>query len=46
VERFHKTLRTELLASLPPFPSLEVAQKVVDDWVQDDNRRRPIRRSA
>ena len=27
VERFHKTLRTELLATVPPFPSLEVAQK-------------------
>jgi transposase InsO family protein len=41
VERFHKTLRTELLASLPPFPSLEVAQKVIDDWVQDYNHQRP-----
>jgi transposase InsO family protein len=41
VERFHKTLRGELLASLPPFPSLEVAQKVIDDWVQDYNCRRP-----
>jgi transposase InsO family protein len=41
VERFHKTLRTELLATLPPFPSLEVAQKVIDDWVDDYNTRRP-----
>jgi transposase InsO family protein len=41
VERFHKTLRTELLATLPPFPSLEVAQKVIDDWVDDYNSRRP-----
>lgn len=41
VERFHKTLRTELLATLPPFPSLEVAQKVIDDWVADYNGRRP-----
>jgi transposase InsO family protein len=41
VERFHKTLRTELLATLPPFPSLEVAQKVIDDWVTDYNLRRP-----
>jgi transposase InsO family protein len=41
VERFHKTLRTELLATLPPFPSLEVAQKVIDDWVDDYNCRRP-----
>ena len=41
VERFHKTLRSELLATLPPFPSLEVAQKVIDDWVTDYNCRRP-----
>jgi hypothetical protein len=41
VERFHKTLRGELLASLPPFPSLEVAQKVIDDWVADYNCQRP-----
>jgi transposase InsO family protein len=41
VERFHKTLRTELLATLAPFPSLEVAQKVIDDWVQDYNSHRP-----
>jgi transposase InsO family protein len=41
VERFHKTLRSELLATLAPFPSLEVAQKVIDDWVQDYNCRRP-----
>jgi transposase InsO family protein len=41
VERFHKTLRAELLATLPPLPSLEVAQKVIDDWVEDYNYRRP-----
>jgi transposase InsO family protein len=41
VERFHKTLRTELLATLPPFPSLQVAQRVIDDWVCDYNTRRP-----
>jgi transposase InsO family protein len=41
IERFHKTLREELLATLPPFPSLEVAQKVIDDWVEDYNTRRP-----
>jgi hypothetical protein len=41
IERFHKTLREELLASLPPFPSLEVAQQVIDDWVCDYNTRRP-----
>ena len=37
VERFHQTLRKELLASLPPLPSLEVAQQVLDAWVQDYN---------
>ena len=41
IERFHKTLREELLATLPPFPSLEVAQKVIDGWVCDYNTRRP-----
>jgi transposase InsO family protein len=41
VERFHKTLRTELLATLPPLPSLGVAQKVIDEWVEDYNCRRP-----
>jgi transposase InsO family protein len=41
VERFHKTLRGELLATLPPFASLEVAQKVIDDWVTDYNCCRP-----
>jgi len=41
VERFHKTLRAELLATLPPFPSLEVAQKVIDDWIIDYNCSRP-----
>jgi hypothetical protein len=41
VERFHKTLRSELLATLAPFPSLVAAQKVIDDWVTDYNCRRP-----
>ena len=41
VERFHQTLRTELLATLPPLPTLEVAQQVLDAWVEDDNQRRP-----
>jgi transposase InsO family protein len=41
IERFHQTLQTELLATLPPFPSLEVAQQVIDDWVCDYNTRRP-----
>jgi len=41
VERFHKTLRKELLATLPPLPSAEVAQQVLDAWVEDYNQRRP-----
>jgi Integrase core domain len=41
VERFHQTLRKELLATLPPLPSLEVAQQVLDAWVVDYNQRRP-----
>jgi hypothetical protein len=41
VERFHQTLRKELLASLPPLPSVEVAQQVLDAWVEDYNQRRP-----
>jgi transposase InsO family protein len=41
VERFHQTLRTELLATLPPLPSAEVAQQVLDAWVEDYNQRRP-----
>ena len=35
VERFHKTLRKELLATLPPLPSAEVAQQILDAWVDD-----------
>jgi hypothetical protein len=41
VERFHQTLRKELLATLPPLPSLEVAQQVLDAWVEDYHQRRP-----
>jgi Integrase core domain len=41
IERFHQTLRKELLATLPPLPTLEVAQEVLDAWVEDYNQRRP-----
>jgi transposase InsO family protein len=41
VERFHQTLRKELLATLPPLPNAEVAQQVLDAWVEDYNQRRP-----
>jgi hypothetical protein len=41
VERFHKTLQAELLDVDGPFPSLAVAQEVLDAWVDDYNHRRP-----
>jgi transposase InsO family protein len=41
VERFHKTLRAELLGLDGPFPNLTVAQEVLDAWVEDYNHRRP-----
>ena len=41
VERFHKTLEKELLDSVGPLPSVEVAQQVIDAWVDDYNHRRP-----
>jgi hypothetical protein len=40
IERFHKTLRTELLDGLQ-FDSLAQAQQVIDRWVEDYNTRRP-----
>jgi len=40
IERFHKTLRTELLTGRR-FPSLAVAQQAVDTWVEDYNTQRP-----
>jgi transposase InsO family protein len=40
IERFHKTLRTELLTSRR-FDSLRHAQQVLDAWVADYNLRRP-----
>jgi transposase InsO family protein len=40
IERFHKTLRTELLTGRR-FPSLAVAQQAVDAWVEDYNTQRP-----
>jgi transposase InsO family protein len=45
VERFHQTVQDELLDELAdglgPFPSLQVAQELVDAWVEDYNLRRP-----
>jgi transposase InsO family protein len=40
VERFHKTLKKELLADRR-FGSVEEAQKVIDSWVEDYNTERP-----
>jgi hypothetical protein len=40
IERFHKTLRTELLDGLR-FDSLAQAQQVIDLWVTDYNTHRP-----
>jgi hypothetical protein len=41
VERFHQTLRRELLEPEGPFASLEQAQKAVDGWVEVYNHQRP-----
>ena len=41
VERFHQTLRRELLEPAGPFASLEQAQKAVDAWVEVYNHQRP-----
>jgi transposase InsO family protein len=40
IERFHKTLRTELLGGRR-FDSLHHAQQILDAWVTDYNLRRP-----
>jgi len=41
VERFHQTLRRELLEPEGPFASLAQAQKAVDAWVEVYNHQRP-----
>ena len=41
VERFHQTLRRELLDDAGPFVSLLQAQAALDDWVRDYNADRP-----
>jgi transposase InsO family protein len=41
IERFHQTLRRELLDDARPFNSLPQAQAVVDDWVREYNATRP-----
>ena len=41
VERFHQTLRRELLDGHEPFPSAEAAQAALDAWVAEYNADRP-----
>ena len=41
IERFHKTLRAELLDHVAPFESLEAAQASIDGWVHAYNHQRP-----
>src|SRR4051794_25216691 len=41
LERFHQTLRRELLDDARPFTSLLEAQAAVDDWVRGYNAMRP-----
>ncbi|MDP4512145.1 IS481 family transposase [Nonomuraea turcica] len=41
IERFHKTLRHELLDHVAPFESLTAAQDAIDAWVHAYNHQRP-----
>ncbi|MFF9122411.1 IS481 family transposase [Streptomyces sp. NPDC014889] len=41
IERFHQTLRRELLDDHDPFSDVATAQAVVDAWLEDYNRMRP-----
>jgi transposase InsO family protein len=41
IERWHTTLRRELLDAAGPFPSVESAQAAIDAWVQGYNHSRP-----
>jgi transposase InsO family protein len=41
IERFHQTLRRELLDQVAPFADLETAQAAIDAWVQGYNHARP-----
>ena len=41
IERFHQTLRRELLDDARPFTSVLEAQAALDDWVREYNAERP-----
>ncbi|OZE97239.1 transposase [Rhodococcus sp. 15-1154-1] len=41
IERFHRTLRRELLDEVGPFATIEAAQLAVDEWVHSYNTQRP-----
>jgi transposase InsO family protein len=41
IERWHKTLRRELLDHVAPFESLAAAQDAIDGWVHAYNHQRP-----
>jgi transposase InsO family protein len=41
IERFHRSLRAEFLASAAPFANLKSAQRALDEWVDDYNTNRP-----
>jgi transposase InsO family protein len=41
IERFHKTLRDELLHHVAPFETLTAAQQAIDEWVSAYNHQRP-----
>lgn len=41
IERLHRSMRAEFLATAEPFASLKAAQAALDEWVTDYNTRRP-----
>ena len=41
IERLHRSMRAEFLATARPFASLKAAQAALDEWVADYNTRRP-----
>jgi Integrase core domain len=41
IERFHRSLRAELLSNRTPFTNLKVAQQALDEWIDYYNTTRP-----